>query len=251
MKPSDVRILAVDDDPFLLESVAELFRVFKFVVETASSGNAAWAMMQSSSFNLVLTDIRMPNGDGVDLAKKIKQRHPTQTSVLFISGFSDLLAEEIFHYGVEGFFSKPFDANAIKSAIQACLLAPESKWSTPIPNGTVTELKARGEDLSALEKPGTVVFGRGGLFIGHAFVPPAKGSFVKFSVEIGGPEKTKFEGGGVVKWSQNYARPGAPAGVGIEIKSMAPEMSRQYVKLFGQRIAYIPSPRRQLNSEAS
>ena len=73
MKPNSIRILAVDDDPMMLETIHGLFKSFQFLVETADCGNAAWELFNRQHFDLVVTDVRMPNGDGIELAKKLSK----------------------------------------------------------------------------------------------------------------------------------------------------------------------------------
>ena len=134
MKPNEIRILAVDDELGMLDLIRVLFKKFNFFIETAHSGNQAWEILAKHEFDLVLTDVRMPDGDGIDLAQKIRSKHPSRPSILFMTGFSDLLNEEIFHLGAEGKFTKPFDNNAVRAAIT-------SGWSNGQTEGQITKLK--------------------------------------------------------------------------------------------------------------
>ena len=68
------------------------------------------------------------------LIKKIKARQVLRPRVLFMTGFSDVLNEQIYHYGAEGKFTKPFNLAAVRAAIQTCLLAPEAKWGQVVGN---------------------------------------------------------------------------------------------------------------------
>lgn len=241
LKPSDINILVVDDEPLILETVGSLFERFQFKVSISHSGNEAWTLVQKNNYNLILTDVRMPDGDGIELTKKVKARYENRTSVLFMSGFSDVLNEEIYHIGAEGKFTKPFDINAVREAIQRCLLAPEAKWAQKPPTGPrLITIEKKGLSISELESKKAVLFGRGGFFLSHAYVPPARGSIILFSIEILSPEPVKFKGAGIVRWIQTMGKNVIP-GLGVEITSMGESEAKLYHQLFGNLIPFIPS----------
>jgi DNA-binding response OmpR family regulator len=245
LKASDLRILAVDDDPSLLESIADLFHLFGFQVDTATSGNRAWELLEQNSYGVVVTDIRMPDGDGIVLLKNIKDRDVVRPGVLFISGFSEILIEDIFHYGAEGVFEKPFDATAIKNAIYKCLLDPRSKWA----KASVEEpkppphIQRAGDSLEELEGQSQVVFGRGGFFTASPQNNIGVGKNISFRIDILGAQPLVFAGRGIVRWIQRASAPNLPPGIGIEISSMDIQMTDSYLKFFGRRVSFIPSPR--------
>ncbi len=247
MKPSDVQILIVDDEPLMLETIGDLFETFQFQVDKAKSGNHAWSLCESKSYNLILSDVRMPDGDGIELIKKLKVRNAISPSFLFMSGFSDLLNEEIYHLGAEGKFTKPFDHQAVRTAIQKCLLTPEAKWSQPPPSGRrLLNIEKIGNTFEDLYKDKSVLFGRGGFFISHAFAPPEKGTVVTFSIQVRKPEQLIFIGSGIVRWIQNPGKVNIPPGLGVEIIHMESEQAKVYNKLFGYLVPFIPSAVRSL-----
>lgn len=242
MKPSDVRILAVDDDQLMLEVVSDLFKAYKFPVDMASSGNKAWELAQRHKYDIVISDVRMPDGGGIELARRLKTLDP-KPSILFISGFADLLYEEVYHLGVEGFFAKPFDSLAVKKAIETSLLAPEARWASHYDVQGLLELRKTAPSLSEIETQKDVVFGRGGFFAVHRFAPPPRGTKVAFHFEISGGKPLTFSGVGIVRWVQAFAKNNIPLGLGIEILSMPPGQAVEYLKLFGQVLPFIPSPK--------
>ncbi len=243
MKTSDVRILIVDDEPLLLEMISDLFETYEFQVDKATSGNQGWELCQKNLYNLVLTDVRMADGDGIELTKKIKAHHPTVPSVLIMSGFTDLLNEEIYHFGAEGKFTKPFDNKAIRNAVQTCLLTPVARWDKPLTGDRRTlNIKKTGESFSELESQKKVLFGRGGFFIAHALSPPDKGSIVTFTIEVQKPKLVTLKGEGIVRWIQHHGKHNIPAGIGIEIISLPQPESKIYQEYFGKLVPYIPSP---------
>ncbi len=244
MKPSELRILVVEDDLELGQSIKELFETFQFNVSLAHSGNAAWVLLQAEEFHIVLSDVRMRNGNGLELAQKIRARDARHPGVLLISGFSELLLEEFYHEGVDGFFAKPFDANSVRDAVYRCLLDPVARWSNPNPTQHSLVLNRQFESIEAANDEGALIFGRGGFFMAHPFTPPSRGVFANFSLKFDRAKDAEFTGEGITRWFQTAHSAGAPAGLGIEITSMPPADSARYKELFGNTRPFIPSVRK-------
>lgn len=246
MKPNEIKILVADDEPDMLDLIKYLFKKFGFSIEIANSGNEAWQYLKDENdFHLVLTDVRMPDGDGFELAKKIRAKHPTKPSILFMSGFSDLLNEEIFHIGAEGKFTKPFDNNAVRAAIQTCMLVPYLRWKNkPFADPRRIHIDIQSEALQILEGEKKVLFGRGGLFIVYDKTPPEKNTIISFEIKVNHPEAIVFSGNGIVKWTHSRSSSGVPAGLGLEITYLPEAQAAQYHSLFGALANFIPSPYR-------
>ena len=79
LKPADINILVVDDEPLILEIVSSLFTRYQFQVTICHSGNEAWSLVEKNNYNFILSDVRMPDGDGIELAKKVKARNGNNT----------------------------------------------------------------------------------------------------------------------------------------------------------------------------
>lgn len=243
MTPADIKVLIVDDDADIADAIAEVFRAFNFQVNIAPSGNKAWDLLQNETPHMILSDIRMADGDGLELVTKVRSRHPSLPRILFMSGFSDLLIEEIYHAGVEGFFSKPFSVQTVRDAIEKCLKEPEYRWSSAGIKRNPFVVEKKIDDIASAKVAGTVVFGRGGFFVAHDGPPPSKGSNLNFSIDIAGEKPIKFEGNGICRWYNTKGIEGAPAGLGIEITSMNADASMAYKAMFGEVPFFIPSPR--------
>ncbi len=104
-----LKILIIDDEKMLLKTLNMLLTQEGFVVRSASDGNAAISMFESEHFDLVITDIRMPGMDGLEVARHIK-RLDKDVEVIILTGFctSDN-AEEAFKIGVFCFLTKPLE----------------------------------------------------------------------------------------------------------------------------------------------
>jgi CheY-like chemotaxis protein len=102
------KILCVDDESEILEVLESFLESLDYNVFTASDGVKAFELIKKQKdINLVITDVRMPNGDGVELLKNIKAEMPS-IPVIVISGFTDYSLDEIYRYGADSILYKPF-----------------------------------------------------------------------------------------------------------------------------------------------
>ncbi|HUR44557.1 MAG TPA: response regulator [Candidatus Saccharimonadales bacterium] len=83
MEPAN--ILVIDDDPMVRESMSLALEDHQYRVTTASNGEEALAQLDAAKFDLVFTDYFMPEIRGDELARIIKQRHPTTIIVMLTS----------------------------------------------------------------------------------------------------------------------------------------------------------------------
>lgn len=117
-KPVRARILIVDDDPILLTLLSDTLGAIGYVVRAASNGNEALELLRDNQFDLMITDIKMPDIDGLQLLKKVK-RHYADIPVLFITGVT---SEEIMaSTAADGFLAKPFRISQIETLIEETL----------------------------------------------------------------------------------------------------------------------------------
>jgi DNA-binding NtrC family response regulator len=116
-------VLAVDDDPSLLEVLQEMLIPQGYKVFTASSGEEALeiADSQPGKIDLLLTDVLLPGIKGQDLAKKLQVRCP-DVNVLFMSGYlCPSMAHNNSEKKFEAFIQKPFSFNSLLRKIRNLL----------------------------------------------------------------------------------------------------------------------------------
>lgn len=103
------KILVVDDEDALRTVLGAELNSEGYDVVTAADGSEAVAELERKKFDLVLLDIRMPNMNGFEVLKIIKEKH-AGTKVIMLTGFADLKnAIESKKLGAEDFVSKPYD----------------------------------------------------------------------------------------------------------------------------------------------
>jgi two-component system, NtrC family, response regulator PilR len=114
-------LLIVDDEASLLDFLSLLFQSESYAVETARSVEEARKSLERSSYDLVLCDILMPDGNGLDLLKEIKA-NGNHTAVIMMTAYtSTKSAIEAMKLGATDYVSKPFDVDELKIVAQKAL----------------------------------------------------------------------------------------------------------------------------------
>lgn len=114
------RLLLVDDDPLLLETLQELLENEGFAVTCAASGEAAEALLRGGAprFELVLTDLVMPGRSGMDVLHTALEMNPSCT-VLVLSGYGSVKeASEAMDQGAYGMVNKPLQMEAFRQTLR-------------------------------------------------------------------------------------------------------------------------------------
>jgi len=118
------RILFVDDDPHLLQGLKRMLHSMRkeWEMEFAPSGHEALACMERAAFDVVVSDVRMPMMNGVQLVTEIQSRYP-QTIRILLSGQSDQEMTMRAIGPAHQYLAKPCDADMLKTTIdRACTL---------------------------------------------------------------------------------------------------------------------------------
>jgi len=130
------RILVVDDERLILNLLREALTRFGYQVETASSIRQAVFLFDREPFDLVITDILMPDGDGVQIAKHVHDSRRPGIPVLGTSGTPWLLERNCF----EMVLSKPFTLGSLRNAVEELLTHPLGAFRSPVGRKTVANI---------------------------------------------------------------------------------------------------------------
>jgi PAS domain S-box-containing protein len=121
--PEPLRVLLVDDEDAILELLADVLGSEGHNVETARSGEAAMRKLDGGSYDLLITDLRLPGLDGRQLCERWSTQHPEGTRrVLITTGdtASEATREYLQRSGLR-YLLKPFDIEQLKSLIRSVL----------------------------------------------------------------------------------------------------------------------------------
>ena len=124
--PNPHRVLVAEDDPVVRTMLQRLLRDAGFEVRTAKHGDEALglALQASGAFDLVVTDVRMPVMDGLELARRLRERWPG-LPVLYISGYDVELSAGSRRSGArQSLLRKPFDLDELLREVTRLLDLP-------------------------------------------------------------------------------------------------------------------------------
>lgn len=113
-------ILLADDEMLLRMSAARGLERLGYRVRQAADGEAALARLEVECPALLVSDIRMPGMDGVELARRARLRHPG-LPILLVSGYAEEQARAVVPGMQVGFLEKPFTMKRLEQAVQALL----------------------------------------------------------------------------------------------------------------------------------
>ena len=119
VNPKDMQILVVDDEEVAAEHARIVLDEAGIKADTCCSGKEALNMLEvrhakHEPYNLVLLDWKMPEMDGIDVAKQIRQRYDKETTVIILTSFNwDEIMDEALHAGVDSFLAKPLFASNV------------------------------------------------------------------------------------------------------------------------------------------
>lgn len=139
----------VDDDEAARDSLAFLLQSVGFAVKAHASATAFLDELPASPAGCLITDLRMPGFDGLQLLRELNRRH-VEMPVLIITGHGDIpLAVEAMRAGAVDFLEKPFDDQVLLASVRRAFASQQEQSRQ---TGEKSEIAARIEQLSARER---------------------------------------------------------------------------------------------------
>jgi len=220
---TQTKILVVDDEAVLRMAVTKRLKAEDYAVTEAPGIMAALQLLEERSFDLILSDLNMPDGDGTTIVKELHRlQKPQRTPFILMTASVELSIEAANDLGIDSVFYKPFDIKALLRRIAICL--------TPVPPHF---LRRRGRVSSILEASlllphrSTAVsvqalnIGVGGVFVHVTDNFPNLHEKVQCQIFFKNL-KTPFSAVGQVRWVRSQAQDGFLPGIGIEFVTLTP-----------------------------
>ena len=158
-------VLVVDDEPIVNESCRRILGRAGYEVDTTESGRQGLDRALGRHFDLVITDLKMPDLDGMALVRELRSKRP-DTAIVIITGYGTIPSAVLaMSLGVADYIEKPFTPQKLSEAVNQALAAPEQEQPrVRIEAETVKEVLRRasrdpGFGSELLLKPGRVLSG--------------------------------------------------------------------------------------------
>lgn len=111
-----MRILVVEDDPYVRSSLVDLLVVLGHTAQTSESSEEAWGMLEGEKFDILLTDFDLPGKNGLELALEVHRDYPAMRVIIMTGGIINAAKAR-----KEGFFvlEKPFGIKDLEMTLKA------------------------------------------------------------------------------------------------------------------------------------
>jgi two-component system sensor histidine kinase/response regulator len=141
---NEIKILVVDDDRYLLDLLIETLRSIGYDTTGVQSAAEALKLLETTDYKLLITDIKMPEMDGLEFTRKVKRNHP-DLPVIFITG---VLGSSVLRLtDADGYLSKPFRIGQMEELIKKVL---ENQTGAAAPDGNEHILVVDDDDTFRL-----------------------------------------------------------------------------------------------------
>ncbi len=158
----DIKILVVDDEPVVIKSCKRILEAEGYNIDGASGGREAIIAMEQKPYDFVITDLKMPEVDGITLIKWIKKSRP-DTGVLIITGYpSQETIKDALELGIIDYVPKPFTPVVLMDVVaraiewkQRTLPAEAKKKEEEFPPSMMAELDRMISSYK--DKPGSLI----------------------------------------------------------------------------------------------
>ena len=118
MEPKGIKILIVDDEEHTRLGYAEVLKLDGYGVDTAENGQEGFNKATEDNFDIIITDLRMPESDGITFIQNLRE-HNITTPVLVITAFGSYKTyKSAKNLGVIEYLNKPIRAKDLKNAIE-------------------------------------------------------------------------------------------------------------------------------------
>ncbi|MDX1550214.1 MAG: response regulator, partial [Lysobacter spongiicola] len=144
--------LVVDDERDIRELLVMTLGRMGLRCDTASSLSDARNLLQRNQYDLCLTDMRLPDGSGIDLVSEISRNHP-DTPVAMITAFGNVdAAVEALKAGAFDFVAKPVELSVLRDLVRHALELGDSPDKSPAADAVASRLYGQSPAMTSLRQ---------------------------------------------------------------------------------------------------
>ena len=173
-----LRLLIADDEPSVRHSLGRLMKARGHEVEVAADGQEACRLLGGQEFDWVITDLKMPGADGMEVLRTARERAPSTTVIMMTAYGTVDVAVEAMRLGAKHFLEKPISADDLDEMVRggeaADLPLPEAAEEPDDPGARLAEgggfwaaMAAREEAEVADRAAGAAANEGGGAIVDH------------------------------------------------------------------------------------
>jgi len=117
------KLLIVDDEEGVRSSLQEYFKCEGYFVEVAIDGDQAFEVLETYRPNLIILDVQMPNKDGLEICRLIRQKIGQSINIIMISGIKKEMVDRVvgLEVGADVYMTKPFETRELLAQVRALL----------------------------------------------------------------------------------------------------------------------------------
>ncbi|MCP4201476.1 MAG: response regulator [bacterium] len=152
------RILAIDDEPVILDSFRKILVLAGYSVDTVETGQEALSLLRKNDYDFVFTDLKMPGLDGLDVTKASKHLRP-DIDVVMITGYATIeSAVDAMKYGAMDYVQKPFTEDELVDFTDQLVIRRQDRIErqTPPRVRLVTASSQESESNHVVNVPGGI-----------------------------------------------------------------------------------------------
>ncbi len=122
IKYSDEFVLVVDDEDYIREPIVEMLRRMGFRVDSAANGKHALEKLKEKPYTFLLTDMRMPEMDGLELIKSAERDYPNVSTIAMTGYSKEYDYVDVVNAGAADFINKPFGIEELEAKVRRAII---------------------------------------------------------------------------------------------------------------------------------
>ncbi len=226
MSLKGIKVLVVDDEPDLRDIISSELADKGAQVYCASSGQEGIAVYERELPLIVLSDVRMPGSDGIELLKHIRGLR-SEGYFAFMTAFADLSEAHALELGAHALFNKPFKFESVFAFMERC--ARNEIARSPRIHARVKcflRVSTKSAESAGVQEVSThtLNLSDGGMFVQiPAYPMPNVQEEVEFRILKQGGLEREIAGRGICRWKREEGSVETPRGFGMQFKNLSAE----------------------------